>query len=59
MSKGVKELKYYHSRMTTAISELERLEDDTDYSEIVSTYAEIVNTLEHRREVVQRRKYGN
>lgn len=56
--KGIKSLKNYHTRMTIAISELERLEDDADYSEIVSTYADIVNKLEHRREVIQRRKYG-
>ena len=57
MSKGIKDLKYYHSRMTTAISELEMLDDDTDYSEIVGIYADIVYQLENRREIVQRRKY--
>ena len=58
MPRSVKDLKNYHTRMEIAISELERLEDTTDYSEIVSTYADIVNKLEHRREVLQRRKYG-
>ena len=58
--KAIDELKHSHIRMTTAISELERLEDgedDFDYTEIVMTYREIVSKLEHRREVIQRKKY--
>jgi len=55
---SVKELKYYHNRMTTAISELEMLGDDHEYTEIVSTYADIVKKLENRREIIQRRKYA-
>ena len=58
--KAIDELKKSHIRMTTAISELERLEDgedDFDYTEIVMTYRDIVSKLEHRREVIQRRKY--
>lgn len=58
MTKTVKDLKNYHTRMSIIIGELERLGDDTDYSEIVSTCAEIVHKLEHHREVIQRRKYG-
>ena len=56
-----KTLKNYNTRMSIALSELERLEDDDAevYSEISNSFKEIVHALEHRREVIQRRKYGN
>ena len=46
--------------MSIILSELERLEDEDEkfYSEISSSFSEIVHALEHRREVIQRRKYG-
>lgn len=55
-----KKLKNYNTRMTIILSELEGLEDCDDelYSEIASSFGEIVRSLEHRREVIQRRKYG-
>ena len=56
--RGVSDLKNYHMRMTTAINELEMLGDYADYTEVFETYGEIVTLLEHRREIVQRRKYG-
>ena len=53
-------LKNYNTRMSIILSELERLEDEDEkfYSEISSSFSEIVHALEHRREVIQRRKYG-
>ena len=55
----VKNLKNYNTRMKTAISELERLEDDNDFLlEIEKSYGEIVRKCEDRREFIQRRKYA-
>ena len=56
----IEELKNYNTRMKTAINELERLEDDdVDFLDAISlSYREIVNKCEHRREVIQRRKFG-
>ena len=55
-------LENYHMRMKTAISELKNLSDDgnpDDFIDAVAlSYGEIVTACEHRREVIQRRKYG-
>ena len=53
----IKDLKHIHSRMTTALNELEHLEDGkgVDYSEVITDYRWIVNMLENRRETLQRR----
>ncbi|WP_405316189.1 hypothetical protein [Methanobrevibacter sp.] len=56
---SIEKLKNYNTRMKTAISELERLEDDIDFlMEIEKSYGEIVRKCEDRREFIQRRKYG-
>ena len=56
---SIEKLKNYNTRMKTAISELERLEDDIDFLiEIEKSYGEIVRKCEDRREFIQRRKYG-
>ena len=58
-SYSIEKLKNYNTRMKTAISELERLEDDIDFlMEIEKSYGEIVRKCEDRREFIQRRKYG-
>ena len=43
--------------MTTVLNELEILEDGegADYTEMVTDYRWIVQTLEHRRETLQKR----
>ena len=53
----VKELKKYHSRMTTILNELEILEDyvDSDYSDVLVDFRRVVHVLEDRRESLQRR----
>ena len=53
----VKELKKYHSRMTTILNELEILEDyvDSDYSDVLVDFRWVVHVLEDRRESLQRR----
>ena len=55
-------LENYHIRMKTAISELRNLSDNgnpDDFIDAVAlSYGEIVKSCEHRREVIQRRKYG-
>lgn len=59
MSEVIKRLNNYNSRMKTIISELERLEDDDEFLEGISKeYYDILSRCEHRREVIQRRKYG-
>ena len=59
MSDIINRLKNYNTRMKTAISELERLEEDDDFlDEIALSYSEIVRKCEDRREFIQRRKYG-
>ena len=59
MSDILNRLKNYNTRMKTAISELERLEEDDDFlDEIALSYSEIVRKCEDRREFIQRRKYG-
>lgn len=60
MSEIINDLKNLNIRMTTAISELERLDDNSDdfLDAIALAYREIVNKCEHRREVIQRRKYA-
>jgi hypothetical protein len=57
MNEQIRELKIIHSRMTTALNELEVLEDgvNVDYNEIIVDYRWIVNMLENRRETLQRR----
>ena len=57
MIKAIEELKKSHSRMTTVLNELEILEDGegADYTEMVTDYRWIVQTLEHRRETLQKR----
>ena len=56
----IETIKRYNARMKTAISELERLEeDDIDFlMGIEKSYGEIVRKCEDRREHIQRRKYG-
>ena len=55
----VARLKNLNTRMKTAISELERLEENDDFLDaIVHSYSEIVRKCEDRREFIQRRKYG-
>lgn len=53
----IKDLKHIHSRMTTALNELEHLEDGkgVDYSEVITDYRWITHLLEARREVLQKR----
>ena len=53
----VKELKMYHSRLTTVLNELEHLEDyeDFDYAEIVTDIGFCTRGLEMRRERLQRK----
>ena len=54
-------LENYQMRMKTAISELKRLnnnETDDFIDNIALSYGEIVRKCEHRREIIQRRKYG-
>ena len=53
----VKELKMYHSRLTTVLNELEILEDyvDADYSGVLIDLRWVVHVLEDRRESLQRR----
>lgn len=59
MSEVIKRLNNYNSRMKTIISELERLEDDDEFlDEIAKEYYEVLSRCEHRRELIQRRKYG-
>ena len=59
MTDVISKLKNYHTRMTTAINELEYLEEDDEFLDTVcESYGEIVMACEHRREVMQRRKYG-
>lgn len=59
MTEVIKKLENYNIRMKTAISELERLEEDDDFLDaIVHSYSEIVRKCEDRREFIQRRKYG-
>ena len=59
MSESIARLKNLNTRMKTAISELERLEYDQEFLEdIAKSYYDIVSKCEHRREVIQRRKYG-
>jgi hypothetical protein len=57
MNEQIRELKHIHSRMTTALNELDVLEDGegVDYNEIIVDYKWIVNMLENRRETLQRR----
>ena len=57
MITAIEELKKSHARMTTALNELEILEDgkDADYSEIVINYRLIVRKLENRHEQLQKR----
>ena len=59
MTETLSKLKNYHARMTTAISELEHLDDNEDdfLDAIALAYGELVRKCEHRREVIQRRKY--
>ena len=59
MSNAINKLKNYNIRMKTAISELERLDDDMEFLEgIVKSYGEIVMKCEDRREFIQRKNYG-
>ena len=53
----IKKLKKWHTRMTTVLNELEKLEDgkDFDYSEIITDYGFITPMLEQRRERLQKR----
>ena len=53
----IKKLKKWHTRMTTVLNELEKLEDgkDVDYSEIITDYGFITVMLEQRRERLQKR----
>lgn len=53
----IKKLKKWHTRMTTVLNELEKLEDgkDFDYSEIITDYGFITVMLEQRRERLQKR----
>lgn len=63
----IKQLKKIHSRMTTALNELEALEyteteikeqgftHDADYSEVITDYRWLLQMLEHRRETLQKR----
>jgi len=57
LNNDIKKLKHYHTRMETVLNELSILEDgeNVDYSEIRTDYAWIVNTLERRRETLQKR----
>lgn len=59
MENTIKKIKNYHTRMTTAISELERLEDNPEdfLDALAISYGEIVRKCENRREHIQRRKY--
>ena len=67
---NIKQLKKTHSRMTTVLNELEKLEYtekevmemeeqgieyDADYTEVKTDYRWIVQMLEHRRETLQKR----
>lgn len=62
MSEIIKELKKTHSRITTALNELETLENDDnincneiDYEDIYVKYRHVMHTLERRRELLQKR----
>jgi hypothetical protein len=57
MTKQLKKIKHYHSRMTTAINELEKLEymeEMTDYNDVIFEMKWIVEILEERREWLQK-----
>lgn len=59
MSDSLSRLKNLNTRMKTAISELERLEEDEDFLDAIAfSYSEIVRKCEDRREFIQRRKYA-
>lgn len=62
MSDIIKELKKTHVRVTTALNELESLEDNDegfhgsiDYGDIYVKYSHIMHELERRREQLQKR----
>ena len=62
LSKIIQELKKTHSRVTTALNELESLENDDkidfheiNYEDIYIKYRFILHTLERRRETLQKR----
>lgn len=57
----IRRLENYNLRMKTAISELERLDengDQDDFLDVIAlSYGEIVRKCEHQREVIQRRRF--
>ena len=57
----IRRLENYNLRMKTAISELERLDENGDQDDfldaIALSYGEIVRKCEHQREVIQRRRF--
>ena len=57
MFKPIRELRRLNVRMTTALNELEFLEDgkDMDYEDTIKIYRWIVQECEDRRERLQRR----
>ena len=57
MFKDLRELRRLNVRMTTALNELEFLEDgeDMDYEDTIKIYRWIVQECEQRRERLQRR----
>ena len=57
MKGDVKKLKHYNARLTTALNELENLEDyeDMDYTEVRHDLMRVVRVLEGRRELLQKR----
>ena len=57
----IRRLENYNLRVKTAISELERLDENGDQDDfldaIALSYGEIVRKCEHQREVIQRRRF--
>ena len=58
MTKQIKKIKHYHTRITTAINELEKLEymeNMQDYDDVILEMRWITEILEERREWLQKR----
>ena len=58
MAEQIKKIKHYHNRITTAINELEKLEDMEnmqDYDDVILEMKWITEILEERREWLQKR----
>ena len=58
MTEQIKKIKHYHNRITTAINELEKLEDMEnmrDYDDVIMEMRWITEILEERIEWLQKR----